>query len=514
MPLASNGAAALRALATLAADDVVVLLPLMYVGNSDVKFTPIGDLPGGFLVASSINSVLTGEWLKPVAGGDALVILLALLGVVLGVNFGVAAFWVTLVGGVATGVLASLALFAYVGVIVPWLFPLAAFIGAGVTVFAEKTRIGEKKVLALRQALEGAVAPDDLRQLLKRPERINFEARERVVTLMFIDVVGFSLLAENMLPRMAFDNLKKMLATLGEAVHRHGGIIDKTLGDGLLCYFGYRFDVDTSAPDHAEEALRCAIAIQRDNLQRNLDAAAAGEAVYPLRIGINTASCYLGDLGSGQRIDFTVVGNGVNFAKRLEGACDMHAVLMGATTYDLVKSVNLTAAAITRRFIRIKHHSELVDAYEFDPFHDEPDVRHAAIEAFRKCANIERIDQRWPVRDPDRIKLRCDFGVGLLVNFSHTGLSIKLPKLLAKGTRLNVTLDAASGALAALLEREGFGVLQGEVRWGYAEGAQFVHGVMLTNVSEARSAALVQYLCEFAFPRDGQDARGRGKGAA
>lgn len=482
--------------------DVVLILPLMFTGNTDFQQTPYGMQAGGYVVAAMLNSVLTGQWIKPMGGAEGMIFILAAFGAFLGMRLRPTAFWLALLAVSAGCLLLCIYLFSWHGISVSWLFPLAAFSGAALTVFAEKTRVGEKKVQTLKYALEGAVAPDELRGILKKPEQINLEARERVVTLMFIDVVGFSLLAENMLPRMAFENLKKMLSGIGETVHEFGGIIDKTLGDGLLCYFGYSFAEDSTFPDHAEKALRCAIRIQKDNLQRNLEAAENGEPVYPLRVGINTSSCYLGDLGSSSRIDFTVVGNGVNFAKRLEGACEMHSVLMGGTTYDLVRGIGLNSQAVTKRFIRIKHHSELVEAYEYDPFIDQPDLRMAAIEGFRKCANIERIDQRWPVHDPAKIILHTDFGRGELVNFSHAGLSIRLPQLLVKGTRLNVTLDSAGGALSELLKAKNIAVLQGEVRWGYADDNQFVHGVMVTNVTDLESDFLVQYLCEFAFSRE------------
>ncbi len=482
--------------------DVVLILPHMYSGNTDFKMTPFGNVPGGFLIATMLNSVLTGQWLKPLSYGESVIGLAVLAGMVLALQCGTALFWVALVGSLLAGIGVSLYAFAFLGVVIPWLLPSIGFLGAGISVFAAKMRASERKSMVLRQALEGSIPEGDLQTILRNPEQISFEARERVVTLMFVDVVGFSLLAENMLPRMAFDNLKRMLATIGETIHSFGGIIDKTLGDGLLCYFGYRFDADSSTSDHAEKALRCAVKIQEENLRRNIECAAAGDPVYPLRIGINTSSCYLGDLGSGSRIDFTVVGNGVNFAKRLEGACEIHSVLIGATTNDLVKGIDLPLAAFTKRFIRIKHHSELVESFEFDPFYLEPQIRQLALEGFRKCANIERVDQRWPVHDPSKFQLSCDFGDAQLVNFSHSGLSIRLPTLLAKATRMNIVLDAAAGTLRGLLAKDGLEILQGEVRWGYAEGGEFVHGVMLTNVSDAQSDRLIEYLCEFAFSRE------------
>lgn len=483
-------------------DDVVLILPHMYTGHTDFGMTPFGDIPAGYVLASMLNSILTGQWLKPLAGGEALIAVAAGIGALVGVQLGILAFWLALLLGIFLIASFSLYLFAYHSIVVPWILPIFSYTFTALSVFAEKTRVGEKKVHTLRLALEGAVAPAELKSILRNPEQINLEARERVVTLMFIDVVGFSLLAENMLPRIAFDNLKRMLATIGETIHQFGGVIDKTLGDGLLCYFGYRFDQDASTSDHAEKALLCAIRIQQDNLRRNIEAAENGDPVYPLRIGINTSSCYLGDLGSGQRIDFTVVGNGVNFAKRLEGASEMHSVLFGATTYDLIRGIGLPAKAVTKRFVRIKHHSESVEAYEYDPFWEHPELRRAAVEGFRKCANISRIEHRWPVHDTTKIQLQCDFGEGQLVNFSHTGLSVKLKQLLAKGTHINIWLDAAGGSLKQLLAKENIELLQGEVRWGYADDTGFVHGILLTNLTERQSDFLVQYLCEFAFSRD------------
>ena len=490
-------------------DDVVLIIPQMFTGNTDFAATPFGALPGGFVHASLLNSILTGQWLKPVSNGESLIAAAVVTGALLAARSGVALYWASLVCGLVGGLIASLWLFAFQSVIVPWLFPAIGFLGASLSVFAVKLRAGERKAQLIRQAFDGAVAPEDLKSILKRPEQLNFEARERVVTLMFVDVVGFSLLAENMLPRLAFDHLKNLLATVGDAIHEHGGIIDKTLGDGLLCYFGYRFDGDETSPDHAERALRCAVKIQEANLKRNIEAARTGEPVYPLRIGINTASCYLGDLGSQSRIDFTVVGNGVNFAKRLEGACESHGVLIGATTNDLVKGIGLNEAAFTKRFIRIKHHSELVEAYEYDAFFLTPALKAQALEGFRKCANIERVDQRWSVHDPAKFTLRGDFGVGELVSFSHGGLSVRLPALMAKGTAIQIVLDAGAGLLSDLLEKEGLKPLQGEVRWGYADGRRFVHGIMLTNISAEQAGRVVEYLSEFAFSQEVGRERGK-----
>ena len=482
--------------------DIVFIVPQHYTGNTDFKQTPLGSIPGGFVIAAMLNSVMTGQWLKPVAGVEAMIFVMALLGATIGINLGAAAFWVILLAIISSGFCLSIWLFSYQGIIVPWFLPLLSCMSVAITIFAEKTRLGEKKSQALRASLAGLVAADDLKSILRNPDSVSLEARERVVTLMFIDIVGFSLLAENILPRIAFEQLKKLLTQIGDCVHAYGGIIDKTLGDGLLCYFGYRFEGDASIADHAEQALRCGIKIQEDNLARNIEAERGGEAIHPLRIGINTASCYLGDLGSGSRIDFTVVGNGVNFAKRLEGACAMYSVLMGATTNDLVRDIGLPGNAFSKRLIRIKHHSELVEAYEYDPFVAQPQLRREALDGFKKYANLDRLDQRWPVKDPTKVQLNTNIGAGYLVNFSPGSLGVRLMQLLAPGTSLRIEMDAKNGALKTLLAKQGMYPLVGQVLWGYAQGAEFVHGVLLAEINEEQGEVLVQHLLEFAFDSD------------
>ena len=479
--------------------DHVLILPQMFTGNTDIRMTPLGYMPGGFVHAAFINSVLTANYLKIVNLNWLMIILACVFGALLGKVLQPRYFWAVMISGCAGCLILVSALFITSGVYIAWLLPFFGFWGSGIAVFVEKARIAERKSNSLRLALDGAVAPGELKNLIRNPELLRLEAREQVVTLMFIDVVGFSLFAENMLPRLAFDNLKIILLRLGEMVHEHGGVVDKTLGDGLLCYFGYSFDATKATSDHAEQAVRCGIAIQKDNLARNLEAALAGDPVYPLRIGINTASCFLGDLGSNERIDFTVVGNGVNFAKRLEGACEMHSVMYGSTTKDLITAMGLSTAATTRRLIRIKHHSELVEAYEFDPFFDKPEVRAASLEAFRKSANLERIDQRWPIHDPSIIQIKTNLGPAEMVNFSHTGFSLRTERLISKGAVLEMYMDAGGGRMRDKLVSHGLESLDGEVRWGYETDKGYVHGVMLRNLSKEQADFVVQCLLDFAF---------------
>ena len=148
---------------------------------------------------------------------------------------------------------------------------------------------------------------------------------------------------------------------------------------------------------------------------------------------------------------------------------------------------------------RIKHHSELVEAYEFDPFFDKPEVRAASLEAFRKSANLERIDQRWPIHDPSIIQIKTNLGPAEMVNFSHTGFSLRTERLISKGAVLEMYMDAGGGRMRDKLVSHGLESLDGEVRWGYETDKGYVHGVMLRNLSKEQADFVVQCLLDFAF---------------
>lgn len=474
--------------------DYVFILPMAYTGNTDFKRTPFGYMPGGYAHVALLNSILTKHWIQPVHANIAFSLLGAVLGVLL--TFKLSPFFSALIS-LAFGsiwIVFSLYLFSFFNVYFDWLLLVLAMGISGASVIVLRSRNDRERAILLRSALEGAVSPQSLRSIISSPSRINVEAREQVVTVMFVDVVGYSLLAENQAPRIAFDQLKRLLSEISAEVHRFGGIVNKTLGDGLLCLFGYDFETEKISSDHAERAVACAIKVQQRNLKANLHAFSAGDQVYPLRIGLHTASVFLGNLGSTHRLDFTAVGNGVNYAKRMEDACEMHCILFSATTKDLIASLGLDPKGLKKRMINIKHHTNLIESYEYDPFFEHPGLRAKALEAYRQCASLARLEQRYTLNNPESIVIQSSVGNGVLINYSPTGMSIKLRSMLVKGSTLVLTLDSRDGLLAEKLREQGILQLKGEVRWVYSETDGHVHGILFRDFSETLSSKLIEIL--------------------
>jgi len=124
------------------------------------------------------------------------------------------------------------------------------------------------------------------------------------------------------------DVVGRHLAAMGAVVQEHGGTVDKFAGDAVMAVFG----APQAQPDHAERALLCALAMQARQLELNEDAASRYEPPLSMGIGVNTGTVIAGTMGGGGRLEYTVVGDAVNVASRLEGEAEGGEILATTST--------------------------------------------------------------------------------------------------------------------------------------------------------------------------------------
>ncbi|MCC6128409.1 MAG: adenylate/guanylate cyclase domain-containing protein, partial [Acidobacteria bacterium] len=134
------------------------------------------------------------------------------------------------------------------------------------------------------------------------------------VSVLFADIVGFTTAAESMEPEELAKFLTTVFTFAADAIFAQGGTLDKFIGDAVMAFFG----APIYQPDHARRSVAAAARLVENVKAWNAERASRGEPTVGIRIGINTGNVFVGDVGSDKRVDYTVLGNTVNIAARLE----------------------------------------------------------------------------------------------------------------------------------------------------------------------------------------------------
>ncbi|HEV2046478.1 MAG TPA: adenylate/guanylate cyclase domain-containing protein, partial [Chthoniobacterales bacterium] len=166
---------------------------------------------------------------------------------------------------------------------------------------------------------------------------------EQEITVMFVDIRSFTARAANLKPHQAVGLLNEFLQAMVEVIEgEHGGMINKFLGDGFMALFG----VGSQSHSHPDKALAAGRSLQRRLERLNLELGQRGEAPITIGIGINTGPAIVGSIGSPERMEFTVIGNTVNVASRIEGlnkTLDTTLLISKATRDALQRPASLRA---------------------------------------------------------------------------------------------------------------------------------------------------------------------------
>ncbi|MBM4301030.1 MAG: hypothetical protein FJ121_05800 [Deltaproteobacteria bacterium] len=163
----------------------------------------------------------------------------------------------------------------------------------------------------LRDTFSRYVSPELCEEILRNPGLLALGGRRQIVTVLFADIRNFTTLSESMAPEAVVEVLNTYFTEMVDLVFKYQGTLDKFVGDALMAVFG----VPLPLPQAANHAVECALAMQRHLRQMQ----AAGQTpIQGMRIGINTGEAIVGNIGSNKRMDFTVVGDAVNVAARLQ----------------------------------------------------------------------------------------------------------------------------------------------------------------------------------------------------
>ena len=200
--------------------------------------------------------------------------------------------------------------------------------------YAEERRRRREIVRAFSQYLSPAL----VERLARDPSQLKLGGERRTLSILFCDVRGFTTIAETMKddPEQLTNLINRLLTPLSDIVLKHGGTIDKYIGDCVMAFWNAPLDDENHARNAVAAALDMLDVMATLNARLQAESAASGTAYHALRIGIgiNTGECVVGNMGSSQRFDYSVLGDAVNLASRLEGASKAYGVplLIGERT--------------------------------------------------------------------------------------------------------------------------------------------------------------------------------------
>lgn len=299
--------------------DKIVLVGASASTIYDVRPTPFGEIDPGFVAhATAIDNLLHGEamrpaprWFLPLA---VFLMALAGAGILLRIHStmgGVAALVAVLAAYGAGNYLA----FARAHLWLPLVVPVAALALAYVSAAAIRYATTGRELRRTRGTLDRYVSPALVDYVLENLETVELGGQKKELTILFSDVRNFTTLTESSDPTELITLLNEYLAAMTEIIFKYDGIVDKFIGDGILAYWG----AFTPGKNHALLAAQASLEMLERLAALNRRWEGEGRKTIAIGIGLNTGEVIFGNVGSGKKIEFTVIGDPVNLASRLEG---------------------------------------------------------------------------------------------------------------------------------------------------------------------------------------------------
>ena len=314
--------------------DKIVFVGAKAASLYDLRSTPMDDaLPGVEIHATFLNNLLEHDHLHPAPDWVRALLVGLLLWATLSASLLARNVW----AGAAA--LVGLGLCFVGGAVVfyrynMWLY-LVMPLGAQGFVFIMATLInyyGEgREKSAVRTAFSRYLSPKVVEAVLDNPDMLSLGGSRRVMTCFFSDLAGFTSISEALSPEDLVQLLNRYLSIMTSVILRHGGTVDKFEGDAIMAFWG----APLIQEDHSLRACKAALEQQAEMDKFRAKALAEGLPELHVRMGLNTGPMIVGNMGSEERFDYTVMGDSVNLASRLEGANKAYGtyIMVSETTY-------------------------------------------------------------------------------------------------------------------------------------------------------------------------------------
>ena len=374
--------------------DRIVFVGSTAIGVYDLRVTPFSTVfPGLEVHANVADNILRQTFLfRPEWAGLFDLTAILLMGMVTGLVLPRlrAFFSVLLIGVLFFGYLVmSQALFVRRGIWLNAVYPLLTMVIVYTAVTLYRYIIEEREKRKIRGAFSFYVTPSVVNEMLKNPEKLKLGGDKKELSVLFSDIRGFTTLAEEMEPEALVNLLNEYLTDMTNIVFEFDGLLDKYIGDAVMAVFGAPLE----QTDHPIRACRTALKMLERLRKMQEKWEAEGAPRLDIGIGINTGPMVVGNMGSERRFDYTVMGDSVNLASRLEGINKEYGtrVVISEFTYERVKNDFFCRELDA---VRVKGKVRPVKIFELMALRSNQDPRIDIIEVFAKALRHYR-EQEW-----------------------------------------------------------------------------------------------------------------------
>lgn len=301
----------------------IVLVGVTASDLQDYHLTPFGKTSGVEIQANIISTILRGNYYTHAAGWSYLVLIVMGIAAII-ITVRIESIWniIAALGGIFVLYNATAFILFDRFIVLDTFYPNIAFIGSAIASIAVQYVTANREKRFIRETFSRYLAPQVIQELIKDPSKIKLGGQKTTLSILFSDVRSFTTLSEKMTPETLTKFLNRYLSTMTDIVLDHTGVVDKYIGDAIMAFWGAPLANLAHARDAVTSALAMVAALKEFNEQNLL----RHEPAIDIGIGINSGDVTVGNMGSEKRFDYTVMGDNVNLASRLEGLTKEYGV--------------------------------------------------------------------------------------------------------------------------------------------------------------------------------------------
>jgi adenylate cyclase len=330
-------------------------------GLNDNKNTPISaNHPGADIQATAIDNIMHNDFLKVIPDWINLLITLLGMGLVYGfirISNLTKSIIITLL--IIFGYILLSATCFYYDIVINVLTPVIMFVLTTIIAYTRKFVVENKNKEKVKSAMGKYISQDVMKRVIQNIDNLGLGGKKATVTVLFADIRGFTSMSEQMSAQQVSEILNEYFTEIEPIITKYNGVINKFIGDAVMAIFGEPIQ----DKNHAKNAVKCAYAMLEKVQELQKKWVKEGKPKIEIGIGINTGEVFVGNIGSVNRMEYTVIGDTVNLASRLESYNKVYKtkLLISASTYEEVKGFS-DVIKIPEVQIRGKAHK--IDIYE------------------------------------------------------------------------------------------------------------------------------------------------------